>query len=123
MSAVNTLCWVDIPVLDLDRAIGFYSAILGATVAKETHGPDFAFGLLPHADQNASGCLVVGPEHRPSADGPLIYLNVNGRLDDAIQAARAHGGKVLKEREAIGPFGHRAIIADLEGNRIALHSH
>jgi hypothetical protein len=26
----NRIVWVDIPVIDLDRAIGFYSAVLGA---------------------------------------------------------------------------------------------
>lgn len=28
----NTFCWIDIPVIDLDRAIAFYSAILNEPV-------------------------------------------------------------------------------------------
>src|SRR6266446_4006115 len=32
----NTICWTDIPVRDLDRAIAFYSAVLGQKVSKET---------------------------------------------------------------------------------------
>src|SRR4051812_29513612 len=31
----NQLVWVDIPVDDLDRAIGFYSLLLGAPIRKE----------------------------------------------------------------------------------------
>jgi uncharacterized protein len=31
----NQVVWFDIPVVDLDRAIRFYSAVLGATVKKE----------------------------------------------------------------------------------------
>ncbi len=51
----NQLVWVDIPVLDLDRAIGCYSAVLGATVKKEEY-PGFPIGLLPGAEAEASGC-------------------------------------------------------------------
>jgi predicted enzyme related to lactoylglutathione lyase len=52
----------------------------------------------------------------------MIYLNANGRLDDAIAAVAAHGGKILKPKHAIGPYGLRAVILDSEGNRVALHS-
>ena len=116
----NTLCWTDIPVTDLDRAIAFYSAVLGAEVTKFSMGCDM--GLLPHADQNASGCLVVSKDNRPSLNGPLIYLSTDGRLDDAVEAAKNGGGKVLVEKHQIGPYGFRAVIVDSEGNRVALHS-
>jgi len=117
----NTICWTDIPVLDLDRAIAFYSAVLGAEVIKEG-GPGFSFGLLPHGDNNVSGCLYVGENDKPSATGPLLYLNAAGRLDDAIAAVTAHGGVVVQEKTKIGPHGFRAVFLDTEGNRLALHS-
>ena len=125
MSA-NTLCWTDIPVTNLDRAIKFYSAVLGNDVSKMSEA-GFEYGLLPHEEQNSSGCLCVGSdsggsENKPSQNGPLIYLSVEGRLNDAVKAARANGGKVLQERQQIGPHGFRAIVVDSEGNRIALHS-
>jgi hypothetical protein len=87
----------------------------------------FEYGLLPHEEQGASGCLCVsadsaGLENKPSQSGPLIYLSVEGRLDDAVKAVRANGGKVLQEKQQIGPHGFRAVIVDSEGNRIALHS-
>jgi uncharacterized protein len=125
MSA-DTLCWTDIPVTNLDRAIKFYSAILGKEVRKMSE-TGFEYGLLPHEEQNASGCLCVGGDsvgnkNEPSETGPLIYLSVEGRLNEAVKAARVNGGKVLQERQEIGPHGVRAIIVDSEGNRIALHS-
>jgi uncharacterized protein len=125
MSA-DTLCWTDIPVANLDRATKFYSAVLGKEVPKMSEG-GFEYGLLPHEEQNASGCLCVGSdsagsENKPSQNGPLIYLSVEGRLDDAVKAVKSNGGKVLEERTQIGPHGFRAVIVDSEGNRIALHS-
>lgn len=121
MSVNHTLCWTDIPVLDLDRSIGFYSVVLGAEVKKEG-APGFIFGLLPHVRDQVSGCLVEDKENRPSQTGPLIYLSVNGRLSDAITAVKQNGGKVLQDKHAIGPYGFRAIVVDSEGNRIGLHS-
>jgi predicted enzyme related to lactoylglutathione lyase len=125
MSA-DTLCWTDIPVANLDRAIKFYSAVLGREVSKMSEG-GFEYGLLPHEEQNASGCLCVGGDsagidNEPSQRGPLIYLSVEGRLDDAVKAVKSSGGKVLEEKQQIGPHGFRAVILDSEGNRLALHS-
>jgi predicted enzyme related to lactoylglutathione lyase len=125
MSA-DTLCWTDIPVTNFDRAVKFYSAVLGQEVPKMSEG-GVEYGLLPHEEQSASGCLCVSADsaglgNKPSQSGPLIYLSVAGRLDDAVKAVRANGGKVLQEKQQIGPHGFRAVIVDSEGNRIALHS-
>ncbi|HWY49883.1 MAG TPA: VOC family protein [Chthoniobacterales bacterium] len=124
--AADTLCWTDIPVTNLDRAIKFYSAVLGKEVRKLSEG-GIEYGLLSHEEQNASGCLCIrsdsgGVDNTPSANGPLIYLSVEGRLDEAVKAARASGGKVLRARQQIGEHGFRAVVIDSEGNRIALHS-
>lgn len=124
--AADTLCWTDIPVTNLDRAIKFYSAVLGQQVRKMSEG-GFEYALLPHEEQNASGCLClrgdsVGDKNQPSQNGPLIYLSVEGRLTEAVKAARGNGGKVLQDRQQIGPHGFRAVIVDSEGNRLALHS-
>jgi len=121
MSQTNTFCWIDIPVIDLDRAILFYEAILNESVQKITeHGLEF--GLLPHKEDNVSGCLCVMSDRKPSQNGALIYLNLEGQLDRAIVDAQKHGGELLKAKEQIGPYGNRAIILDTEGNSIALYS-
>ena len=121
MNTNNQIVWCDIPVKDLDRAINFYSAVLGQPVKKETH-EGFSFGLLPHVQDSASGCLAVCDDNQPSANGPLIYLNCAGRLDAAIAAVTANGSKVVTPKHPIGPYGFRAVVLDSEGNRIALHS-
>lgn len=121
MTQKNTFCWIDIPVIDLDRAIGFYTAILNAEVQKISE-QGFEFGLLPHTDENVSGCLTVIPDRQPSQNGPLVYLNVEGQLDETLAAVKAQGRPILSEKEQIGPYGHRAIVLDSEGNAIALYS-
>ncbi len=117
----NQVVWVDIPVVDLERASRFYSAVLGSPVTKQEFQGS-AFGLLPGYNTDVSGCLFTKLGEKPSDHGPLLYLNAQGRLDEAIAAVEPNGGKVLSPREPIGPHGFRAIILDSEGNRLALHS-
>ena len=86
-------------------------------------GPGFTFGLFKHEGNSVGGCLIAsGDGVAPSLTGPLVYLDAGGRLDAAIAAVEPNGGKVLKARHSIAPNGFRAIVADSEGNRVALHS-
>ncbi len=117
----NQIVWVDIPVIDLDRAIGFYSAVLAVEIGKFV-GPESTIGFLPGQNGEVSGCLYVSDTAPPSASGVLVYLNCDGRLDKAVSLVSESGGKILVETHPIGPHGFRAIILDSEGNRIALHS-
>jgi predicted enzyme related to lactoylglutathione lyase len=117
----NQIVWCDIPVLDLDRAVKFYSAVLGQSVEKQDV-PGMTIGILPHNDGEVGACLFTSDEEKPSEKGAMIYLNANGRLDDAIAAVTANGCKLVKPKHPIGPFGFRAVMIDSEGNRVALHS-
>ncbi len=118
-SQKNRAVWFDIPVVDLDRAAAFYEAILLVGVEKQTYG-DFSFAVISHEDGNG-GCLIPSKEEI-AAGGVLIYLNVNGRIREAISRVVPHGGTVIEDIQSIEPHGFRAVILDSEGNRIALHS-
>ena len=118
----NRIVWCDIPVIGLDRAIRFYSAVLRAPVAKQEFS-GMSLGLFPDADSAVSGCLfVAGADTQPSTKGPLVYLNCSGRLDEAITQVEQNAGKILQPKHQIGPHGFRSVILDSEGNRIASHS-
>lgn len=116
----NRAVWFDIPVADLDRATAFYTTVLAIKVDKQAFG-DFHFAVLEH-EQGNGGCLVVCPESITSDKGIMLYLNVNGRLEDAVEKAEKSGGKIVEPIHSIGPHGFRAIILDSEGNRVVLHS-
>lgn len=119
-SAHNRVVWCDIPVADLDRAAAFYRAVLAITVDKMEFG-DTAFCLLEH-DKGNGGCLVPHAGYTGCANGPLVYMNVDGRIRDAVAQVETLGGKIIEPVHPIGPHGVRTIVLDSEGNRIALHS-
>lgn len=115
----NRAVWFDIPVSELDRAAAFYRAVLSVQVKKEDMG-GFQLCVIEHGDGNG-GCLVKSPDE-VSAVGVMIYLNVNGRIRDAVAQVRTHGGGVVEDVHSLSPHGFRAIVLDSEGNRVALHS-
>jgi predicted enzyme related to lactoylglutathione lyase len=118
----NVVVWVDIPALDLDRAIKFYSAVFGTELPRFDAG-GFDLGFLPGGDgSGSSGCIFLAEKVKPSDQGPLVYLNCGGRLEEAEAAIEPAGGKVLEPIHQIGPHGYRVVFLDTEGNRFALHS-
>jgi hypothetical protein len=119
-SQKNRAVWFDIPVADLDRATRFYAQVLAIGVTKEAFN-DFEFSVLHHEDGNG-GCLIPHSDQISSTGGILIYLNVNGRIRDAVAQVTEHGGQIVQEIHSIGPHGFRTLILDSEGNRVALHS-
>jgi uncharacterized protein len=115
----NRAVWFDIPVIDLERAASFYRAVLAIQMHREQFQGG-AFYVLEHAGGNG-GCLVVSPSEVGAA-GVLVYLNVDGRIRDAVAQASQRGGKIIEPIHPIGPHGFRAVVLDCEGNRVALHS-
>ena len=115
----NCIVWCDIPVDDLDRAIVFYEGVMGTSCHRDSFG-EIEFAVLDH-DMGNGGCLV--PRHEGQGkSGILVYLNVDGRIRDAVKRVGELGGKVVQDVHAIGPHGCRALIEDSEGNAMALHS-
>jgi predicted enzyme related to lactoylglutathione lyase len=120
----NLIVWADVPVVDLDRALAFYSAVTGLEPMK-IPGMD-GVGLLrdPSIDPDA-GVMTVSIDlyvgGKPSHDGATIYLNPNGEIDAMVARVVPAGGKVLDEKAFMGDMvGWVAFIEDTEGNRVGI---
>ena len=116
----DRVVWFDLPVADLERASRSYGAVLGIKVQQEKAG-NMNLAVLEHGPDGNGGCLIPNAKEVSGA-GILVYMNVDGRVRDAVRQAEKQGGRVLQAIESIGPHGFRAIVLDSEGNRIALHS-
>lgn len=96
----------------------FYHALFGCQI-KLIQEQGFEFALLPHEEDNVSGCLVQSGN--PSKEGPLIYLNMNRRIETAIKTVEENGGVIVYNIQIVRQYGKRAVIIDSEGNKIALY--
>jgi predicted enzyme related to lactoylglutathione lyase len=116
---MTTVNWFEIPTANLDRAVMFYESMLGTRLRREV------FGGTPHAvfvnDKDAAGALIHDAKRKPSTDGTLVYLNAKKDIDGCIERATRSGGRVVLPKTDIGDPGFIAIVADTEGNHVALH--
>ncbi len=117
----NPVGYFEIPVSDLERAVGFYSTVFQVVLERAViDGYEMAlFPLHPDAP-GAGGALARGDVYVPGKAGPVLYFTVP-RMDIVLARATKIGAKVLYEKKSIGEHGFVAEIEDSEGNRIALH--
>lgn len=120
----NMVGWIEIPVLDMERAKNFYETVFEVTIS--VHDLDgLLMGWFPgdHSKPGASGSLVKHAKYTPSETaGVLVYFSC---WDVAAELGRTEGagGVILRTKTEIGGgHGFMALILDPEGNRIALHS-
>ena len=115
----NAISWFELPVVDLARAQRFYETVLGASLRAETF-TGLPMAIFPAKD-GVGGALVKGERFKPSNDGAVVYLSVDGALDRCVERVERAGGRVVQPRTDIGEPGHIAVILDTEGNRVGLH--
>jgi len=121
MNSKNTINWFEIPVNNFERAISFYESILDIKLARENMD-DIDLAIFPADKKAVSGALIKADFLQPGDQGSLVYLNVEGKMDDVIGRAQKRGSNLLFPKTNLGEPGYIAHISDSEGNKIALHS-
>jgi uncharacterized protein len=117
----NPVVYFEIPVLDIDRATKFYTAVFSFTFEKEVIDKN-EMALFPFEDESTgiSGALAKGEIYKPTKDGVVLYFK-SENIDSTLQLAIDNAGKVLYPKTSNGALGFVAEFEDSEGNRIALH--
>lgn len=119
---MNPILHVEIPTIDLERAIAFYQRWLQVDVDAPILLHDCRMAYLPFSDDaaGASMALVQGADYRPSEQGARIYFGV-GDVDASLERALLAGAEL---RFGPADAGHWRVaeIRDSEGNRIALQA-
>ena len=121
----NALNWFEIPATDINRATKFYSSVFN--IKMEDMGEQMGMKMMGFPSEmgngRVSGSLVQGPEHKPSTEGAVIYLNANPSIQAVLDRIETAGGKVVAPRMEISPeVGCMAFFIDSEGNKVALHA-
>ncbi len=119
----NSLNWFEIPAKEIKRSQSFYEAIFAIKMEEVPMGDaKMAFFPWEAGSGKATGALVESPNHKPSMEGTIVYLNANPNMDNVLSRVEAAGGKILAPKMNIGEQGNIAFIMDTEGNNIGIHS-
>jgi len=121
----NALNWFEIPATDHVRAKKFYETAFNMTMAnmEENMGMKMVYFPNDMGNGKVSGAIVQSPQHKPSVDGAVLYLNANPSIQTVIDGVTKAGGKVVMPRTEISPeIGCMAFFIDSEGNKVGLHA-
>ena len=116
----NAITWFEVPTTNMERAVDFYETLLG-TKLQEFPGDEPCF-IFPADATGVAGSLVHRPNHQPSSQGTMVYLNVDGRLDEVLTRAHTEGAVLMPRTQVPGGGSFYACIQDSEGNHVGLHS-
>ena len=120
--ARNPVGWFEIYVQDMARAKAFYEKMLGVKLTKlDDAGMEYwMFPGVPEGE-GSSGALSRMEGVPSGGNSTLVYFSCE---DCAVEAGRVvpAGGKIMKEKFAIGQYGFVALGFDTEGNMFGLHS-
>jgi len=113
--------FIEIPVVNLERASDFYKAIFGLSLNyMELRNAKLALFCIPGDQTN--GALVQGAGYQPSKNGTLIYMDGGEDMVSLISRIPKFGGKVTMDRSSLDDHGFVARFIDTEGNKIGIHS-
>jgi hypothetical protein len=116
--------WIEIPVVDFDRAKKFYSTIYDFEMPDRMMGK-IRMGFLLMEQGRVGGAICFGEGYEPAkaGTGPKVYLNGGEDLNVVLNRVAAAGGKILMHKTEIDENnGFMAMIHDSEGNELLLHS-
>lgn len=118
--------WVEIPVVNLERAMTFYQTVFALQPTEILADPVRRITILvnPTPEGKAAVALNQTQNFAPGTSGPLIYLQVDEPLTQALSRVEGVGGHVtyIEPAEVRGNFGKFATILDSEGNALMLYS-
>ena len=112
------ISWVEIPALDMQRAVTFYEHVLGLNLEILDFGEE-KMACFPSGE----GAISMAPAFNPGSAGVLVSLNTEDDLDGSLLRVEKAGGQITTpktkiEAEGKGSF---AVFIDSEGNKLGLY--
>lgn len=132
----GNICWFEIPVLNLDRAIDFYSTILYTKIEKIIF-IEKEYGIFDKNKHSIGGCLIVKENYMPGKSTILFFsvIDLSEVLINTIEKGgtivipktlmkqvTSKGDTIIAQNLIDDNVGYYAEIIDSEGNHIGLYS-
>ena len=112
----HSICHIEIPTTDMEKATKFYQELFGWKI-EMMQGSDYAF--FDTGKEPGGGIMKVDKVSPPMGMGLTFYILVDS-IEDTLSKAETLGGKLVKEKTAVGDMGWFGLFSDLDGNVIGI---
>jgi predicted enzyme related to lactoylglutathione lyase len=115
--------WIEIPVVDLERAMNFYQKLFNlepTAISTEDVRRTTTLYYTPEGGPGIS--LNQTNNFEPSDKGTLVYLDTGEDLTEHLSRVEPAGGAIVERKSSMGEAGYYATFRDTEGNLLALYS-
>jgi predicted enzyme related to lactoylglutathione lyase len=112
----HSICHIEIPTTDLTKAAKFYQELFGWKI-EMWQGSDYA--TFDTGKEPGGGIMKVDKVSPPIGMGLTFYVLVES-IEDTLSQAEKLGGKLVKEKTAVGDMGWFGLFSDLDGNVIGI---
>jgi predicted enzyme related to lactoylglutathione lyase len=112
--AKGEITHVEFPADDVERAKRFYAAVAGWELSETDGFPGYF--MFRTGERSGGG---IGKRGESVGQVVRVYITVD-RLEDAIAAAEANGGRLVQPATDIPGMGRYAAVTDTEGSEIGL---
>lgn len=109
----GALCWNELGIRDLDKAINFYGDVFGWTANTQNMG-GMDYTTFSAGDIQVGGCYVMDDKMEGVPANWAVYFTVNS-ADDAIATVEAENGKIMMPKTHIPGVGQIAVFTDPQG--------
>ena len=113
----------EIPADNLARAKKFYSTVFGWKINDD---PEMQYTIIRTVDSDENGMpkeagAINGGmlARQEPVTGPIVTISVED-MDKAVGTIEKNGGKIIRQKMAVGEMGFAAYFKDTEGNVIGL---
>jgi uncharacterized protein len=119
--AQGTFCWNELLTRDKNKALDFYTKLLGWSTEQMDVGELGTYTVLKTGDRGIGGIIEMnGPSFEGVSSHWISYVAVDD-IEATLSKAESLGAKVIEPINTIPNVGKIAIIEDPTGARIALY--
>jgi predicted enzyme related to lactoylglutathione lyase len=118
----NFLRFFEIPAVDFDRAVKFYTEVFDTelSIAEDENEKMACF----MDGGKAIGAISLADGFKPSRDGVMVSLYAGEEMDEILKKVLSNDGEIVtsKTKIEVEGLGYFAVMIDSEGNKIGLYS-
>lgn len=117
MTTQPKVCWTEIAVKDMDKAVAFYNEVFQWDMKIDNTGPNPLAWL--GGDMDTAGGHIYPGTPGANGGGSTVHIIVPDKLENAVERCKSAGGTILGDPIEIPP-GRFSYAIDPDGNSLGL---